>query len=72
MEQSQSLFQQMVFCNLSNTKIKLNTNKAPDRDVKLDKKRYKTINEEDIMQAKDIMLKNKEECRQDALNIGEI
>lgn len=30
---------------------------------KLDKNKYKTINEEDIMQAKDIMLKNKEECR---------
>lgn len=37
--------------------------KAPDGGIKLDKKRYKTINEEDIMQAKDIMLKNKEECR---------
>lgn len=37
--------------------------KAPDSSIKLDKKRYKTINEEDIMQAKDIMLKNKEECR---------
>ena len=37
--------------------------KAPDGDIKLDKKRYKVINEEDIMQAKDIMLKNKEECR---------
>lgn len=37
--------------------------KAPDSGIKLDKKRYKTINEEDIMQAKDIMLKNKEECR---------
>ena len=39
------------------------SNKAPDKDVKLDKNKYKTINEEDIMQAKDIMLKNKEECR---------
>lgn len=39
------------------------SSKAPDGGIKLDKKRYKTINEEDIMQAKDIMLKNKEECR---------
>lgn len=37
--------------------------KAPEVKVKLDKNKYKTINEEDIMQAKDIMLKNKEECR---------
>ncbi len=39
------------------------SNKAPDKEVELNKKIYKTINEEDIMQAKDIMLKNKEECR---------
>lgn len=39
------------------------SNKAPDIDMKLDKNKYKTINEEDIMQAKDIMLKNKEECQ---------
>ena len=37
--------------------------KAPDKDMKIYKNKYKTINEEDIMQAKDIMLKNKEECR---------
>ena len=39
------------------------SSKAPEVEVKLDKNKYKTINEEDIMQAKDIMLKNKEECR---------
>ena len=39
------------------------SNKAPEGSVKIDKNKYKAINEEDIMQAKDIMLKNKEECR---------
>ena len=39
------------------------TFKAPAVVIKIDKNKYKTINEEDIMQAKDIMLKNKEECR---------
>lgn len=39
------------------------SSKASEVEVKLDKNKYKTINEEDIMQAKDIMLKNKEECR---------
>ena len=36
---------------------------APEGSVRIYKNKYKTINEEDIMQAKDIMLKNKEECR---------
>lgn len=31
--------------------------------INKNKNKYKTISEEDIMQAKDIMLKNKEECR---------
>ena len=46
---------------VSKNEKRFNIDKA--QTVKLDKNKYKTINEEDIMQAKDIMLKNKEECR---------
>ena len=46
---------------VSKNEKRFNIGKA--QTVKLDKNKYKTINEEDIMQAKDIMLKNKEECR---------
>ena len=50
-----------IFENIANDE----TNKLSSFKIKIEfnKNKYKTINEEDIMQAKDIMLKNKEECR---------